>query len=384
MKKTYPLLHVVTILFLTIFPVACTTNPSSQLQSIPLEFQPLYNELKANLDEFTQLLTVQQGVGFKPLVLGAQLPPLPIPTEELSAYLQRLADLGAGAIALQIPYPLLAPEHPAAAQNLQYYQRVAESARQSGLLLLINTGVDPDAFAIGSQAKIPIATLAGELRLHNQTIIAEIAPDYLTILNEPDRLALIADGEVNPDAYSLLLNTILTGLDPGSVLLGAGAGNWNDLEYFEIAAQEERLHYLDMHITLTGRSSLVRLFEVSEIARQNQRRLFIGQAWLQKSAQVEAATLPASDAAIRNAYSFWEALDARFLTLLDRYAQQNRVDLLMISGTPYFFSYLEYETTLSSLPASEIEQLIQQAALAAMQTGELTQPGQVFQDTPHR
>lgn len=384
MKKTSLLLHAVVAFFLAFSPIACAANPSAQTQSIPPEFQPLYRELQANLDEFSQLLTVQQGVGFKPLALGAQLPARPFPIEELAAYLQHLADLGAGAIAIHTPYPLFSPKQPSAAQNLQYYRQVVESARQHGFLVLIDAGVSSDGNVTGSQAKIPIANLAGELRLHIQTIIDEIAPDYLTILNEPDRLALIADGEVNPEAYSLLMNSILTGLEPGSVLLGAGAGNWNDLAFFEIAAQEERLHYLDMHIALTGRSSLVRLFEFSEIARQNQRRLFIGQAWLQKSTQAEAATLPASSVAIRNAFSFWEALDARFLTLLDRYAQQNRVDLLVVSGTPYFFSYLEYEASLPSLPASEIEQLVQQAALAAMQTGELTQPGQVFQNTPHR
>lgn len=372
-------------------PTAISTAPVTPA-SVPDEYGALYEELSGNLTEFSHLLTVQQGIGFKPLTFSAELLPANAnrgeallekqTLEGVRVFLDALQSLGAGGVKVTIAYPLLTPNYPRNSEYKEFYKQVANLVRQRNLKLLVGVGIiftDP-AFKPESvdYSHLTLETYAQGLRQQVETILREIQPDYLTVLNEPDTLASITGLEMTLDNYIFVLNRVANDLSRGSTSIGAGAGNWNDLAYVEHVAKDKNIDYIDLHIYPTNREFLIRLFEFAEIARQNNKRTVIGEAWLYKSGESELGGASAAEIISRDVFSFWEPLDQRFLPLLVRFAQQNRVEFLSAFWSKYFFAYIDYENTPKGLSPRQLLEKADQAAVVNILAGNHTLTGEIY------
>jgi hypothetical protein len=373
-------------------PAATPPQATETPAAIPQEYQALYNELDGNLTEFLHLLTFQQGIGFKPLTLAAELLPANAnrgetlldkkTLEGARVYLDALQALGAGGVKVTINYPLFSPDYPRNSEYVEFYRQVASMVRQRNMKLLVGAGViftDPTFSSTDvDYSTLTLETYIQGLRLHIETILREIQPDYLTILNEPDTLSSIIGLEITLDNYELILNRAITDLDRGSTALGAGAGNWNDLAYIEYVAKNKAIDYIDIHFYPLSRDQQVRLFEFGEIARQNSKRLVIGEAWLYKASSSELSGASAAEIISRDVYSFWQPLDQRFLTLLVRFAKQNRVEFASAFWSKYFFAYLDYQNTPKALSPGQLLERANQSAVVNILAGSHTMTGETY------
>ena len=360
--------------------------------SVPDEYQALYEELDGKLTEFSHLLTVQQGIGFKPLTYASELLPANAnrgeallekqALEGVQMYLDALLALGVGGVKVTIAYPLFTVGYPRNMEYVEFYKQVAGLVRQRNMKLLVGASIvftDPAFSSAGMDySALTLETYAQGLRQHVETILREIQPDYLTVLNEPDTLASITGLEMTLDNYIFVLDQVTNDLNRGSTAIGAGAGNWNDLAYIEHVAKDKDINYIDIHFYPINRNFMIRLFEFGEIARQNNKRLVIGEAWLYKSGDSEPGGASASEIISRDVFSFWEPLDRRYLPMLVRFAQQNRVEFVSAFWSKYFFAYIDYENTPNGLTPGQLLAKADQAAVVNILAGNRTQTGETY------
>ncbi len=119
-------------------------------------------------------------------------------------------------------------------------------------------------------------------------IIDEIHPDYLTIENEPGTQRFNTGLDISVENQTKIVREILDGLDRKGVRIGAGAGTLEKPSYFKSLAENTTIDYIDMHVyPVAGKILTERIKEISMIARQNNKGLAIGEAWLYKATDRE-------------------------------------------------------------------------------------------------
>ena len=199
-----------------------------------------------------------------------------------------------------------------------------------------------------------------------ETIIREIRPDYLTVQNEPGTQAHNTGLPMTVQNVTDLLESVTRGLDKRGVLVGAGAGTWEDLAYAQSLARIGGLDYLDLHIYPVNRDYVSeRAFRFAEIAQRAGKRLVLGEAWLYKSSDqdLRAGNVAAAPGLFaRDIFSFWEPLDARFVTTMVKFSHGMKIDLTSFFWSRYFFGYVEYSERTGRLPPGELSRLANAAA----------------------
>lgn len=218
-----------------------------------------------------------------------------------------------------------------------------------------------------------------------ETIIREVRPDLLTLQNEPGTQAHNTGLPMKVQNVADLLEFMTRGLDKRGVLVGAGAGTWEDPAYAQSMAKIGALDYLDMHVYPINRDFLAdRAFQFAAVARAANKRLVLGEAWLYKTRDQElrgdnVAASPGNFA--RDVFSFWEPLDARFVAAIGRLARSERVDFASFFWSRYFFGYVDYGPATAGLPPAQLFRLANQAAARSMAADppRLTQTGLALQ-----
>jgi hypothetical protein len=306
--------------------------------------------------------------------------------------LDRLAAMGVEAVTVNIGYPMLyRPFHRGQGEYRRYllfYKAVALAARQRGLKLIVKSGVllrtDPrvEAFyrAVPGLDEYKVGRLQAAA-----TIVREIGPDYLTLQAEPDVEASQTGQPVGTaeGAYALVRFLVggLQALGARGAAIGAGAGTWHG-ELVDLAralATLDGLDYLDLHVYPVNRDFLWRTLEVADIARLAGKRVGVSEAWLHK---IRDAELPVSGPLVkevlaRDAFSFWQPLDGRFVDVMARAAVAKGFAFLSLFWAKYFFSYLDYAQT-RELSADQLLDLSQVTATQAMLAGHLTGTGHTY------
>ncbi|HET8678784.1 MAG TPA: hypothetical protein VFM39_01600 [bacterium] len=265
--------------------------------------------------------------------------------------LDRMQPLGIRGVKVAVTYPILVPAFPRSAQYLEFYKRLSQELKRRNLKFLVQmtAGFREPAFSV-----LPVATYytgltldryKQEKRLMAETIIREIRPDYLTIENEPGTQQENTGLTFSVQSVTEIIQHILNGLNRSGVLIGAGAGTWDDLAYTESIARTG-VDYIDMHIYPVNRDFLVdRTFKMAEIARRSNKKVVLGEAWLYKVRDNEltgqaVAAAPALFA--RDVFGFWEPLDIEFLTSMVKLAHYLKIDFTSFFWSRYFFGYVEY------------------------------------------
>jgi len=362
---------------------------------VPGKYQLIYDELDAKLAEIedevsslwegqshdtvfsVELITANSNRGVA--LLHTETFPSIIKT------LDSLQAMGVGGITLSLNYPILNPTFPRSSDYLDFYREVSEEIKGRGLVLIVeNTTSFPNLTTSGlsiDHSGLTLDQYKIEKRQTAQTIIAELQPHYLTVENEPLTSQANAGLDFSVENQTEVVRFILDGLDRSGVCIGAGAGAWDDIAYFESLAANTSLDYIDMHIYPIQRDFLWdRTLRISDIARSHGKGLTVGEAWLYKTTESELSSGLAMHEEIfaRDAYSFWIPLDQRFLEVLVGLSRYLGMEFVTPFWMEYLYAYLEYGPSTQATDLAEVAKLLNREVVENIDSNRLTPTGETY------
>jgi len=364
--------------------------------SVPSKYRALYSELDQKLQGIDRYLTKQWDGQKYPTAFSVEL--LAANSHRGEALLRdetfkanvvmldRLQSLGVKGITLGILYPVLNPSFPGAAEYLNFYKRLASEIKRRDFTLIVETTTvfrEPEFSEVKvNYSGLTIERYKQEKRKMIETIIKEMRPDYLTVDNEPATQQRNTGIRFSVKTYTELIQFILKDLDCSGVKIGAGAGTWDDLNYFESIAKNTTVDYVDMHVYPIQRHFLIdNTIRIAEIARSHSKRLSVGEAWLYKAAEKEFAGLEASQPQIfaRDVFDFWIPLDEKFLEAMVKLSHYLKLEFCSLYWMRYFYGYLEYNKTTGSMKPVPLFRQANGVAYRNMVTNTPSQTGMTFQ-----
>lgn len=296
--------------------------------------------------------------------------------------LDRLHALGVTFVTLRLQYPVLNHATPRSAEYRELYRRVAGEVRARGLKMVVEMGTasrEPELGKLGSIRGVKREALLGGLREMAETVIADLQPDYLTVLTEPDTLARTTGLSFSPSEFARAVAQIVRDLPHPGVRLGAGAGAWSSAEYVKAISALPELDYLDLHITPVQHGLAAdRLAKAADVAHSKGKRVSIGEAWLYKGAARELRTISPVEALGRDTLEFWQPLDQEFIRLVFELARRVDAEFCSFSGTKYLFAYLPMNQDTARMTAPELVQASDRAAADSIRAGRLSETGEVL------
>ncbi|HYE08215.1 MAG TPA: hypothetical protein VEL07_22065 [Planctomycetota bacterium] len=386
---------------------------------VPPQYRPLHDQLAARLARFEGAIASRwdgrrHDVAFSAELLSANghraLALLPAAEfEGMKLELVRLRGLGATAVSLSVPFPILhrpfydwlraQPGSPLEADRDHHaemvarYRAVIAAARAIGFAKVVaETGGLFTIPGIGD-ADLRLAdyyrTLGGGRyaagRAEMSAVIArELAPDWLTICTEPDTELDQTGHDVGstPTEYRRFIRYaagLIRAARPVRVCAGIGTWHprWREMGDACLAAGVD---VLDIHIYPINHDFLDRALILAARARASGRGAGVSEAWLFKAADTELAD-PAASVAIfaRDAFSFWGGLDARFLRDLVAFSHWQRLEFCSPFWSQRFWAGVDHEAWMD-LPenAMRVMDISGAAAAQALIAGETTEAGRAY------
>jgi hypothetical protein len=361
---------------------------------VPEGYQALYHELDVQLHRQLPLLPAVDlggkpgGTAFGVELLTANgnrgealLGETALPATILT--LDRLKALGARCVSLSIPYPVLTSGYPKPAELRGFYRQVAVEARKRGFGLVAEMGTafrEPEFSPIAADYRgLTRKQLAAGLREMAEAVIADIRPDYLTVLSEPETQARNTGLAFSVRDFSDFVRQVVKDLAHAGVKLGAGAGTWETTEYIKALAAIPELDYLDLHIyPIQHGFAYERVLKAAELARAKQKAVTIGEAWLYKISSREFGRIAPLGAFARDHFSFWQTLDEHFIDMTVNLAREIGAEFCSFFWMNFFYGYVEYTAETGALPAGELMRRGQAAAAKGLRAGTLTPTGEFF------
>lgn len=355
----------------------------SKLQAVERYLTANWDSTKHSVVFSTELLAANSNQGERALSEQAW--------QSILLNLDRIQFLGVRAVKVAVKYPILMPDFPRSAEYLALYKKLGDELRRRNLKFLVQMtpGFKPSALSAlpvePYYANLTLERYKREKRQMAEIIIREIHPDYLTVENEPKTAQENTGLPFTVQNFTEIVRYILDGLDRDGVLVGAGAGTWDNLAYIESLARNTAVDYIDMHIYPINFDFLLdRTLQIAEIARQYNKKLFLGEAWLYKTRDADLFGPPVAAAPAlyaRDVFSFWEPLDVKFVATIWKLVHYLKIDFASFFWMRYFFGYVEYTERTKDLPPAELFRLANlEAAKNMMQNPpKLTQTGLAFQ-----
>jgi hypothetical protein len=378
---------------------AVDQDEAEEYAAVPAEYEGIYVELEEKLEELDAYLDSNWDGETSDTVFSVELinansnrgEALLEPYNFLACQrtLEALKDLGVTGITLSVQYPVLNPDFPRSDEYLMFYRWLALETRTLGLTLVIETTTvfpDPEISTLGvDYTGLTLDEYMGEKRAMIETVLTDIAPDYLTVENEPGTQQANTGLDFTVANQTMIVNHILSGLDRGKTKIGAGAGSWDDLAYFESLAANTDLDYLDMHFyPIQGDLVIDRAERISELARSSGKGLAVSEAWLYKAPGSELASgqdiARAADTFARDAYSFWAPLDQAFLEVLVKLSHYLELEFISPFWMQYLFAYLQYSPSMEAQGYAWINKLANSQTWVNIQAGNLTPTGETYRE----
>lgn len=360
---------------------------------VPEAYRAVYRELESELSQLNPILAGPWGPKTGPTAFGVELRVADRNRgedlldaqvrRETALTLDRLQQIGVTCVSLTIPYPILTRSFPETPAYREFYRQVAAEVRQRGLLLVVEMGTMSRA-SEASQLPVGYSGLTREhfnAGLHEmaEAVIADIHPDYLTVLSEPDTQTRNTGLAFSASQFAAAVTSAVRGLNPGSTWLGAGAGTWLALDYFKALADVPELNYLDLHIfpiQLGFASDRVR--KATEAAKARGKRVAVGAAWLYKISSREFGRIDPAEAFARDAYAFWQPLDERFVATVVNIAHTIQAEFCSFFGMDRLYAYVGFTPETSKLAPAQLMQAGRAAAGEKILAGKLSDTGERF------
>ncbi|MEW6187250.1 MAG: hypothetical protein AB1585_16065 [Thermodesulfobacteriota bacterium] len=283
--------------------------------------------------------------------------------------LDRLKDLGVQGISLGIMYPVLKPTFPRAPEYLDFYKRLSAEIKKRGFRLIVETTTlfpEPEFGVLRvDYTGLTLDQYKQEKRLMAETVLRELKPDFLSLDSEPLTQQRNTGVKLSVKNFTEVIQFVLKDLDRSGVKIGAGAGTWDDLSYFESLIKNTSLDYIDLHIYPLQRDFLFdRTLRIAELAKAHHKKLGIGETWLYKAAEREFAGLQAVQPQIfaRDVFAFWAPLDGKFLEVMVKLSHHLQMEFCSFFWMRYLYGYVEYQAATKDLPPIQLFQLANRRA----------------------
>ena len=373
--------------------LACRAGP---VPKVPEAYAELYRGLNAALDDADAKVaaTTDQWRPMSSVDLlaansnrgPALLRPDTLDTVRLA--LDRFKAMGIQSVKFALQYPLLRPDFPNAAEYLAFYKHVAEAAHQRGIKVMPHVTVlfadTPFSPYQGIYRGLDLDRFKHEYRDMVQLVVRELKPDYLGLITEPDTQARLTGlPQLNdPQTVVQVVQFALAGLDRGKTLVGAGSGSWSPPAFAKALAEQTDVDFIAIHIyPITGRM-LDNAVQMARIARANGKLAVIDETWLYKILKPGGGDNVAAAAEVyrRDAFSFWEPLDRKFIALMLKLARTEHISLVSFFWSGLFFGDLDHTPELDRLPYRELARRHNQAVYQNMRQGVLTGTGKFYRD----
>ena len=340
---------------------------AASLSDIPREQQSLWDELSSRLDAFDAPAGAKSGrrPAFAAELLAAngnrgEALLTPRAFEGTVLYLDRLQRMGLQGVTVQMPYPLLARDHPRSEEYWSFYRRLAGEVRRRNLKLMAKTG------PVFTQPEIsPVSPDYSELSWRDYLaargaiavrIARDIQPDYLTFVNEPStEAAVLGKRPQPPEVYAAFIRRTVAAMGKHGTLVGAGSGTWDNVAFVRAMAATP-VDYIDLHVyPLASRAGnyLERGREMARLATRAGKRVVIGEFWLYKAAARELTGAPIQVSMFaRDTFGFWSPLDRRMFDAVAAFAESEGIEYVSAFWSKYFFGALDYDRYSSQSPAA--------------------------------
>ncbi len=367
-KSNSPVILILAAVCILFFP---SSSGLCQAIAVPSEYRDLYSELDEELSRVEALFNERQQVSEYPVIFGAQLIGADAKRtqellkagqyESLLLELDRLKEMGIQLVTISVGFPNL---YRAFYKNredydayLDFYKRLAKDIRSRGMKLVIEAQPLPDKLGV-SQESTELSAFLRKFKFKEYlkarclalvNIARELEPDYISIISEPDTEAMLGGQPIDdPQNSVLLVNTALQGFKKAKikgVSTGAGVGIWHPrYRAFVLSfAQCRRLNFIDLHVYPVNLGLLERVEESADIAIRRGKQIAISEAWLYKC-RIRELGRGLDDAEIfsRDTFSFWEALDKKFVRVMNGLVRANQYEFISFFWSKYFHAYLDY------------------------------------------
>jgi hypothetical protein len=363
--------------------------------TVPEAYRAIYRELESELSQLNPILKAPWSRKTGATIFGVELlvanrnRGADLLNEQVlqatALTLDRLKQIGVKSVSLSIPYPILTRSFPETPAYRDFYRTVAAEVRQRGLLLVVEMGTmfrEPEfnREAVDYKGLTREVFNAG-LREMAAAVIADTHPDYLTVLSEPDTQTRNTGLAFSASQFAATVKSAVTGLDPGSTWIGAGAGTWLALDYFKALADISELNYLDLHIyPIQHGFASARVLKATEAAKARGKGVSIGNAWLYKISNREFGWINPVEAFARDAYSFWQPLDERFVATVANLSHTIQAEFCSFFGMDLLYAYVDYTPETSRLAPAQLMQASRAAAAEKILAGTLSGTGEQFKN----
>lgn len=378
--------------------VVLATSPSNGTMipvPVPAEYQDTYDQINSSLEAVLSTVSGQSGPA--PL-FAAELSYAngnigegllnPAVMDLVRLQLDDLTKMGVRGVVLAIKFPMVEPNFPHSAEYLQFFKQVTAEVRQSNMKLLVESGALFSGTAFSplkvDWTQYPTAEAFRDAEIHQlQTIASEIRPDYLQIANEPTTTAMLTHFVDTPGDYAAFIQKAVASIPPEpGMLLGAGAGTWEDPAYVTDLYKIEGLDFIDLHVYPLGKNGgmLSLAADLATRAHSAGKRVVVSEAWLYKTDSSSA--FQASDFTTiigRDVFSFWEPLDEKFIRDLTAIARSGGIEFLSFFWVREFYAYLDY-AQYQNVPLDQINPVINQISVANSKQHMLSPLGVFYQD----
>jgi hypothetical protein len=299
---------------------------------------------------------------------------------------QTLRDrFGVAGVETQINYPVLV-ENPANlpdngtlttqyySKYLQFYEAVAAGVRALGLKLAVETHLNfPGLFANFSYQGITLNQLNNGEHEVGQHVLDHIKPDYMELWSEPSTEAELTGLKAldQPDTYADFIVKLRQRLDTDKsplTLITAGSGDWLSQDFLKElverdAAAQKHLDMFDLHAYPPG--SLTALTQDLDYLVGQGKLISMSETWDNKqSPQIQTPSGPQFEEVI-NGYSFWEGVDAQYVTALYQYLDCSGARFVNYWHSPQFSAYVDYNAQTANYTSKQMQQALDQAVKQA-------------------
>ncbi|MGB5746439.1 MAG: hypothetical protein WBM69_05625 [Desulfobacterales bacterium] len=370
---------------------AATATPDGIV--IPAEYRALYEELSSKLGQLQERINSVENsqnpgtrFGVELLVANSNRGEILLTERVFKATvltLDRLQSLGVQCVALSIQVPVLVRSQPRSGEYLSFYRRVVSEIRQHGLAVIIEMGTlfrEPEFSKLRvDYSQLTLEKFKLQLREMAQIIVTDLKPDYLTILTEPDTQSQNTGLDFSVSNFASTIQYVVQGLHPSGVKLGAGAGTWSPMGYFNALSKIEQLDFIDLHIYPIQRDFVInRVDRIARTAAGHGKEISIGEAWLYKVSQNELGRIKPTKAFARDVYSFWQPLDSRFIEMLVGLGLRSNAEFCSLFWMKYLYGYIDYNSSTRILAPQQLINRSEAAAGRRILENKLNQTGQLF------
>ncbi len=364
-------------------------------QTVPANYQDLYDELSLKLQFIDSTMTAEWGgskfcTNYATLLLpaasnrGESLLVLQV-LKAVGLYLDAYDSLGLSAVDISIQYPILVESFPRYNEYLNFYKQVIDSIRNKNFKLIIGCqstfrdsvfgGLPVDEFYEGLDKE----RYKSEKKQMIETIINELQPDYLTVETEPATQERNLGLDFSPQSVIEYIQYFLDGLDKKGVLIGGGSGTWDEIDYIDLISQQPGIDYIDFHIyPIIADSFIDKVFKIDSLATYYNKKLVLGECWLHKANADDLATLEPNEIFVRDIYSFWIPLDSLFFESVIKLSHFSKIELTSLIWPTQLFEYIEYDEEFESWPLNQLYDSAYAASTPKILSKAFSQTGELY------